>query len=71
VKTLEATGTGDKASEIEIVADTVRLARAAPPGRTAREILDILAGYHPLSSDLEIRTAMGKAAILLDHQHGG
>lgn len=61
----------EKASEVEIVADTVRLARAAPAGRTAKDILDILTGYHPLSDEIEIRTAMGKAAILLDHQSRG
>lgn len=59
-------------SDDEIVAYTVRYARAAQPGTRASDILEMLkqdfAGEAGVSED-RIRFCMTKAAVLLEKQH--
>lgn len=55
--------------DIEVVADVVRLARAAVPGTRAQTILDRTRIMHPGIEETRIRAACGKAADLLLAQH--
>ena len=55
--------------DIEIVADVVRLARAASPGTKGRTILKRIKSMHPDIGEDRIRKACGKAADLLLAQH--
>lgn len=55
--------------DIEVVADVVRLARAAAPGTKAKAILAQTRQMHPEIEDARIRRACVKAADLLLAQH--
>lgn len=55
--------------DIEVVADVVRLARAAKPGTRAQSILKRTREMHPGIEDNRIRAACGRAADLLLAQH--
>lgn len=55
--------------DIEVVADVVRLARAATPGTKAETILSQTRQMHPEIEEARIRRACGKAADLLLAQH--
>lgn len=55
--------------DIEIVADVVRLTRAAKPGTKAKTILSKARQMYPEIEEARIRRACGKAADLLLHQH--
>ena len=55
--------------DIEVVADVVRLARAAAPGIKAKEIFSRTRQMHPKIEEARIRRACGKAADLLLAQH--
>tara|TARA_B100000378_G_scaffold240270_1_gene208493 strand:- start:528 stop:734 length:207 start_codon:yes stop_codon:yes gene_type:complete len=55
--------------DIEVVADVVRMARAAVPGTRAQTILDRTMTMHPEIGEERIRRACGKAADLLLAQH--
>ncbi len=55
--------------DIEVVADVVRLARAAGPGTKAKTILAETRKMHPEIEETRIRRACGKAADLLLAQH--
>ena len=55
--------------DIEVVADVVRLARAATPGTRAQTILERTRDIHPDVEEVRIRAACGRAADLLLAQH--
>jgi len=55
--------------DIEVVADVVRMTRAAAPGTRAKTILDRTMAMHPEVGEERIRRACGKAADLLLAQH--
>ena len=55
--------------DIEIVADVIRLARAAGSGKQGQAILRAAQQMHPDVEEARIRQACGKAADLLLAQH--
>ena len=55
--------------DIEIVADVVRLARGAKPGKRGTAIFRDIRNMHPDVEEIRIRQACGKAADLLLAQH--
>ena len=57
-------------SDEEIIAGTVRYARAAQPGTKGSDILAKLTRDFPDEPEARIRVCMGKAADLLLAQHG-
>lgn len=56
-------------SDIEIVAQTVRYARAAPPRRKAKTILAFLKRDYPHLEERRILACMKQAADMLLKQH--
>jgi len=58
-----------RVDDIEIVADVVRMTRAAGPGTRARTILEHAKTMHPDVEDARIRRVCGTAANLLLAQH--
>ena len=56
-------------NDIEVVADVVRLARAAEPGTKAQSIFEKTREMHPDVEEIRIRKACGTAADLLLAQH--
>jgi hypothetical protein len=60
----------EEVSHIEIVADVGRLARAAPPEKTAKQIFADIKAFYPEIDEAQIRRACGEAADLLLKQHG-
>ena len=55
--------------DIEIVADILRLTRAAPPGAKAEAIFSSIREMHPEVEEARIRSACKVAADLLLAQH--
>lgn len=60
----------DDTDDLEIVADVVRHARAAPPGTRGRDVIAHVRRNFPDADEPRIRRAAGVAADMLLAQHG-